>query len=581
MMSIWLFASMLWCSQVSTALAGVDRVPSSFAARVVARHGAVAAPSCVVSFEGGLWLGSRGGGFSRLDMEVSPPRLVPARSPRAEGARVHGCAQYQGSLWAATEQGVARLDPGAQQFDSVWSGRATHIAAQGALLVVAFADGHLLERSPRGERRFDFEGSVLSLSVGPRGAWLAGMLDGRVLQGDGRGVSTLSAGPEPIEAVSQGENEGWLRTASLDMRLQGEGVMMLPDRAVEVFPAAPSGMLPEQLVDSSLVLHASLGEQEIFAHEQKILWRDATNQHALQAPGLPCGPRVASLTTFAGALWVGSFDRGLCRYDGQRWTRFAGSRYLPSDMVNDLAADDEQLYVATMAGLVVVNADLQFDQRRSVQCEGALSAACPWHQVVNGVSADARGGQVWVADQGALHRIDPERRGKRWKHYYRTAGVDSTHITRVASQGKRVAIGTADSGIRLGRRGKFRPFGSERGLADDWVMDLSYAQDGALWVGTCTRGVTVIAPDGQLRQFRKGQGLVHDYVLSVQEVDGRIWVGTLAGLSIVSPEGSVHLDVSDGLSGNEVHAAVSYAGATWVATEAGLSVVQLRRREAS
>ena len=80
---------------------------------------------------------------------------------------------------------------------------------------------------------------------------------------------------------------------------------------------------------------------------------------------------------------------------------------------------------------------------------------------------------------------------------------------------------------------------------------------------------------GKWRTLTTRDGLADDYALSVQEIDGRIWIGTLRGLTVIDGEQVINLGVEAGLSGNEVHDAVAHRGAVWVATDGGLSVIDV------
>jgi ligand-binding sensor domain-containing protein len=292
---------------------------------------------------------------------------------------------------------------------------------------------------------------------------------------------------------------------------------------------------------------------------------------------LPCGDRISALAEHRGALWVGSFDRGLCRRDARGWTHLHGPSVLPSDMVNELASDGERLYVATARGLAVLLPDGSFRSYVHTQCIADLKAACPWHAAVNGVALDTQTGSMWIADHAALHNVGAAA-GTPWLHLASSI-VGSSALTHVAVSDGVVAVGSGDQGVLL-RRGRYDDFirvDDQAGLADNWVMDLTFDAHGSLWVATCTRGVSVRSRGGKLRSLGTEDGLIDDYTLSVNAIDGLIWVGTLSGVSIVDPLGkrpTQSFDVTDGLSGNEVHDAVAFDGKVWLATDAGLSVLE-------
>jgi ligand-binding sensor domain-containing protein len=217
-----------------------------------------------------------------------------------------------------------------------------------------------------------------------------------------------------------------------------------------------------------------------------------------------------------------------------------------------------------------------FSQHTHVQCIDRLDARCPWHAAVNGVAIEPLTGAAWIGDIGALHRIDPATGD--WQHPGTRAVLGSQALTRVAAKAGEVAIGTSDRGLLLrSENGKrTRAIDDQAGLADNWITDLAYDRDGRLWIATCTRGLSVRDPNGRFRQLGVRDGLADDYALSVQELDGRIWVGTLRGVSVIDGEHVTSLSTADGLSGDEVHDAVLFDGAVWLATDGGLSVIEVK-----
>jgi ligand-binding sensor domain-containing protein len=346
--------------------------------------------------------------------------------------------------------------------------------------------------------------------------------------------------------------------------------------ALQVKPLSPPVVEADPALRGLLVnARARYGSAEVIATDAGAFMRASPGAALTKIvlEGLPCGDRISALTVQGDVLWIGSFDRGLCRLDANGYTHFAGPKYLPSDMVNALASDEHTVYVATDAGLATIDAAGTFAQFTHQQCVGNLAGRCPWHAAVNGVAVDSSTGMVWVADIGALHRIDPLT--GEWQHPGTRAVLGSQAVTRVAAFNGEVAIGTSDRGVLLWNGKRTRVVDDQHGLADNWVTDVAYDTRGRLWVGTCTRGVSVRERDGRIRNI--SSGLSDDYVLSVQELDGRIWLGTLSGATLLDGQRPIPLDTRHGLGGNEVHDAVFYRGHVWLATDGGLSAMDVVR----
>jgi len=553
-------------------------------ARVVQTLGDGGEATCVEVHEDVLWVGTLGAGMFRVRQGVHQRFDATSGLP---GNRVRDCALYGGVPWVATEAGLARLDSAAARFVVVRRGRYLRVAAAGEVLIAARADG-IVERYLVGARAGeDATASVPSaLVIADDGRWALGGMNGAIHVGHGAGAARRVVIPErartpaePIEALAI-EGDALVATTASGLLRVVDWAKPLAERALRaVSVPAPEGDVTGRAVVPALpggvLVHdrARFERGWVFATDAGVFVQRAAGDApvSLALDGQPCGDRISALAVQGSLLWVGSFDRGLCRYDGRTWTQYRGPRHLPSDMINALAVSGGSLHVATAQGLTVVDADGAFTRFTHEQCAGKLDARCPWHAAVNGVAADGARGQVWVADVAAVHRIDVG--SGAWYHVSARAGVASSSLTRIAAFDGEVAIGTGDRGVYLMRDGKARVIGDQDGVADNWITDLAYDARGRLWVATCTRGVSVRDEHGSFRTLTTRDGLADDYALSVQELGGKIWIGTLSGLNILDGDAITTLSVYDGLSGNEVHDAVEYGGAVWVATDGGLSVI--------
>lgn len=476
-------------------------------------------------------------------------------------------------------------------------GRYLRVAAAGRVLIAARADG-LVERFAEGVLAGAQATSSVpaALVVAAGGRWALGGMDGSIHVGGGgsgsgeRGGARVQritipervhAAAEPIESLAIADATLLATTASGALRIADWIAPPREQRALRAaFEPAGAGHPPAAVATAlppGVLVHdrARFGGGEVLATDAGAFVQRAPGEPALPLAldGPPCGDRISALAVQGSWLWVGSFDRGLCRFDGRRWTQFRAPQQLPSDMINALAVLDGSVYVATAEGLAVIDAAGVLTRFTSEQCVGRLRGRCPWHAAVNGVAADGASGALWVADVGAVHRIDA--RTGAWEHVSTRAGIASKSLTRVAAFAGEAAIATSDHGVYLLRDGKASVLDDQHGLADNWVTDLAYDRRGRLWIATCTRGVTMRDERGALRTLTTRDGLADDYALSVQELQGRIVIGTLSGLSLLHGDRVTTLTVDDGLSGNEIHDAVEYAGAIWVATDGGLSVIEL------
>jgi len=130
------------------------------------------------------------------------------------------------------------------------------------------------------------------------------------------------------------------------------------------------------------------------------------------------------------------------------------------------------------------------------------------------------------------------------------------------------------------------------GLPDAEVVTILAARDGSFWFGTRNGGLAHWWPAGSSQgarweQFRhraaEADSLAHNHVLALgEDADGRIWIGTLDGLSVYDAAKrsmkSYRHNAADAhsLSDNLVRSIhQSGDGAVWIGTQSGLSRVDL------
>lgn len=543
--------------------------------------------TCLVAVDGEVWAGTVGGGLVNLDDPQARPLDASMGLP---GNRVNDCVLIEDTLWVATDIGLASQGPDRDRFEVYEYGRFLRVAAAGETLLAARDDGNLLQlhagTDPTAAARRQLDMAVMALGGRADGAFAAGSIDGKVLVSspDNPRGKTLRTGL-PVSALAYRGNTLMVLVPGQLLQL-GRGELTPLPASADVVALNRNGKALHAAHLAALEVAATLEAHGVtyaatdggIFRTHDVAQREEPSRHAAQGGwqqmpprGCPCGPRIAAIASFNGNLWVGGFDSGLCRFDGDSWHHYRAPTDLPSDMINHMTVGRHRLYVATLKGLVVVDDQGHFQAHTRSQCEEDTAANCPWYESVTGVAADRKRRNVWIADTGSVHRWS----SRKWKHLYRQRGIRSERITRIAAQDGRIAVGTSDRGI-LWRDDtpNFIAMDDQQGLADNWVMDLAFDRSGALWVATCTRGISRYK-DGQWRTWDMSDGLADDYTLSVADIDGRIWVGHFRGVSILTERGIVHLGPGDGLAGGEVHDIVEHNGKVYLATDSGLAVVHV------
>lgn len=306
-------------------------------------------------------------------------------------------------------------------------------------------------------------------------------------------------------------------------------------------PAPPAAPEPPALVrrwhGARETARLRSGGRLIVATDGAGLWLDGRR---ITPPGQICANHVEALESFRGALWVGTFDAGLCVLEGGRFRSVA----TPFRMVNDLRATEEGLWVAAGEGLFFTRDGRRFRREERVRERGVNRLA-------------ASGTRLFATTPVALYAV-ARGRVRRWP---RPAG--STALQAVTVSGENVWLASEDAGVIRLRGGVFTAFDLASGLPSSWVVDVAPApRGGGVWAATLRDGAVRLGADGAVRE-RRHPGA---WGLRLSVDDGGILFGTQQGVA-----GS-----DFPLPDTRVHAFLRTRGGLWIGTEGGLVRVVAR-----
>lgn len=308
-----------------------------------------------------------------------------------------------------------------------------------------------------------------------------------------------------------------------------------------------------------------------------------------QADGLPSDYIWAVEEDEAGNLWLGTDDAGVVLWERKnrrfRQLQLTGARGedLSNARVNDLLiASDGMVWVGTRDhGVLAVTpkgrttAQLLFDP--------SLQDTTKHRAITTLVEADD--GAIWVGSQQGVHHI--RRPSNLIASYRRDESTPLDHRTPIANNVSRLLlasdgslwIATFGSGISRmhPESGKFEHFRSTPDspipLPSDRVRALLEDRQGRIWIGT-QAGLLLVFPDGRHQLVKHEPGnyfsLPNDYIMSLEEDDsGLIWVGTRGGgAAIWNPRGwSLGPRTPESLSGIHVNSFLQQPDMSiWVGT---------------
>ncbi len=528
------------------------------------------------SRSGQFWVITNGGGLQRLDRSTG--RFTSYQTGPGQPARCNGLIEEAGGLlWVASDEGISRFDPKTERgafFPAPRPGDAVNAlaeAAPGVLWVGTDVGLYRFDASTKTYARFPLESDqpdknhlITALFQDGAGTLWVGVHDVGLYQiepGQSRparcfrfnqgGLSGQAIHANAIAARSP--DRLWIGTVG-----DGEsGLYELDKKTGRVTDVAPNGGLSNRAVwavypdrAGTLWVGTYGGVNKRVTQPKKFNPIQVTPDERLSR--LPENNIKVLCEDHTGVLWVGSYTKGLHRYDRSQGTlrpyplrpaEAPGTR-LPSPdvLVEDrlgrfwLTGPDQQLY--------------QLDP-----ANGRLQRA-PVAMPVSALCEDATG-KLWFTGYRQLGWLDPQT-GQSGTVAYppdTLTGLPDTHV--YALKPGRMGglwLGTFQRGVLRfePKTGRFVPYRAGTGqLNDDNVRSLYEDPAGILWVGTNQGGLNRLDPTTRtFTAFTTRHGLPSNHVEALlPDRAGNLWLATNHGLCRFDPRTHAcrRYDESDGL----------------------------------
>ncbi|KAF1720572.1 diguanylate cyclase (GGDEF) domain-containing protein [Pseudoxanthomonas wuyuanensis] len=464
---------------------------------------------------GGAWVGT-GAGVDHIDAELQQVRRL-GRSADVVGLALTGggnnalALDRQCRLWRVGRQAMAPL------LDApVASGACVDLQLGPEGVWVASDNQGLYLLDPTSGRRLRhyppqrLRGPAVHISA------LARLADGRVLIGFNDGnvmvIATAGADPRPLPL------DRTLPSPVLAFHQDPSGTLWIGTYTSGLYRVRPlSAAIRHDRADTgdlagwpsrSLRALWRQGDHLLVGTDAGLMQRRGNG--AWQSVGAFAGQSVRVIRPAASGdgWWVGTHG-GLWRWHGgDRATPLPG---LPDSRIDDLLVEGDTLWVATRNGLARVEAGAVVDDARLAPLAGRL---------ITSLLRDADG-SLWIA-------------------------TNANGLWRLASHGAAT---------------RFEPGGA--GLHDSlWSL---HAQAGALWAGSFSGGLYRIdRATGQSRAFTSHLGLNNNVIYRIlADADGRLWLSTNSGLSVLDPATSIIQNLSrrDGLNNQEFNSGSAFRDA--------------------
>ncbi|MCR4900974.1 MAG: hypothetical protein K5907_09180 [Treponema sp.] len=263
-----------------------------------------------------------------------------------------------------------------------------------------------------------------------------------------------------------------------------------------------------------------------------------------------------------GTIWFGT-QKGIVICNNGKYTTYEGTKSIMNSTINQLFEDREgNLWVTTDSeGIGKINPG----KFRMTNLNTGVNAIC-----------EDKEGNVWVGtDEGLLfYKNSTELEENEATKFCKNTRI--RHIALANNGDLLVNCYTAPSQVRITKNG-ILSWTTDDGLAGNKTRVSLEAKNGDLYCGTTT-GLSVIKPDGSIKNFTAQDGFSNEYIMCLFEDDSnQIWVGTDGGGIYILKNYLLikKFSVNEGLAGNVIFKITNDKdGAFWICTGTGISLLR-------
>lgn len=431
--------------------------------------------------DGYLWAAnaSRLVRFDGVEFEIFPPKDYGTDS----GQRVHVLLQSKaGGLWLATDHGtVVYLKEGTVK---IFTNGLPDVAAQA---LIEDRDGTLWITFSRGVV-YQLKNGVAT-QLGPEAGLPAGPACSMAMDNEGRlWVAKSEQGNGQVGILRDGHFQSLLRFDPATIRLaaaRGGGIWICSGSKLYKFYKYNVGGKLEEL--GSYMPEQANRKPKVILEDQQ------------------------------GAVWIGTSDSGLFRFDGIEFEKVPISHPQIADLLEDREGN---LWVGTSGG------GLNRVRQRAVELERVNGAnqELPFLTVTS--MCEATNGVLWGATQNGELAC---RTNGAWSVVTTNANWPGGYVSCVAAdRAGAVWIGTRDHALYRLHDGHLTAWGPTDGLESRAIRSLLTSSNGDLWIGGEVPKALQRLRDGKFRAFDVPPGVRHIRALA-EDASGNIWVGTSGG----------------------------------------------------
>src|SRR6267142_363237 len=318
------------------------------------------------------------------------------------------------------------------------------------------------------------------------------------------------------------------------------------------------------LSDEKIDCLLPVGDRELWVGTSKGLYRwNGTLLSRVKLPQALAGVQVLTLLRdHDGNVWAGT-TRGLLRINATG-VSFSDEGDFGSGGINALFEDREgNLWAGGGRGLERI--------RDGTFVTYTLAAGSPPSKQDGPVYVDSEN-RTWFAPAGGGLYVMKDGRAQALK----SSLLHKEVIYSITGRKNEIWIGTQHSGLKRFeyRNGVIggKTYTQANGLAENSVFTVYQSQDGAVWAGTLTGGVSKFK-DGRFVTYTAADGLASNTVSAILETrDGTIWFAAPNSLSSLSRGHWTTYTTGDGLPSDSVNFLFEdSSGVLWIGTSRGVA----------
>lgn len=221
-----------------------------------------------------------------------------------------------------------------------------------------------------------------------------------------------------------------------------------------------------------------------------------------------------------GLLWIGTYGGGVSLFGGNSFRNLSEQQGLPSNFIRKIVEDEDGLFWFGTSG------DGLFSYDGNTFKEYGESSGLPF-AIVYDILFDSNG-KMWLAgDVGGLYYMD----NGTFKQHYLGEGFPDRRIFELLEDDKGRLWMATDDGVCVMDGDEFKYYNSGNGMPTDLITCLEKDSDGNVWVGNFDGGIVKINDD-QIEIFGSEEGLFDEKIRDITiDDEGVLWIGTTKGVA--------------------------------------------------